>query len=97
MLKIQIEIFLLPTRALLSLCLLVDNSGNSEQWASVSPIRWVQFFHKVHSDIACGERSVLDVSLRQPDVQPLVRTMLFEESWITHLRNKKRHTILPFH
>ena len=40
---------------------------------------------------------MLDVYLRESDVQPLVRTMLFEDSWVTHLRNKKRHTIRPFH
>ena len=41
-----------PTRALLSLCLLVDNSGDFEQWASISSVRWAQFFHRVHADIA---------------------------------------------
>ena len=87
---------LFSTRALLSLCLLVDNSGDFEQWASISPIKWALFFNKVHSDIAKGDRSVLDVYLREANVQPLVRTMLFDVSCVTHLRNKKRHVFRPF-
>ena len=39
---------------------------------------------------------MLDVNLREPDVQPLVREMLFDMSWVTHLRNKKRHCLRPF-
>ena len=39
---------------------------------------------------------MLEVNLREPDVQPLVREMLFEMSWITHLRHKKRHLLRPF-
>ena len=40
---------------------------------------------------------MLDVYLRGSSIQPLVRTMLFENAWVAHLRNKKRHTIRPFH
>ena len=87
---------LLPNRELLALCLLVENSGDFEQWASIPPIRWGQFFYRIHVDIAKGNRSVLDVNLREPDVQPLVREMLFDMSWVTHLRNKKRHCLRLF-
>ena len=40
---------------------------------------------------------MLDVFLRATDVQPLVRIMLFENAWVTHVRNKKRHILSPFH
>ena len=79
---------LYPSRELFALCLLVDNSGDFEQWASIPPIRWGQFFQQVHTDISKGDRSVLDVNLREPNVQPLVRERLFDMSCVTHLRNK---------
>ena len=88
---------LFPARPLLSLFLLVDNSDDFEQWACISPMNWAWFVHNIHVEVAKGDRSVLDVFLRATDVQPLVRTMIFENAWVTHVRNKKRHTILLFH
>ena len=82
---------LYPTKHHLSLFLLTDISGDFEQWAGISPIHWACFFQRVHKYVAKGERSVLSVSLRESNVQPLVRTMLFEHASVTHVRNNRRH------
>ena len=60
-------------------------------------MNWARLSHNIHAEVAKGDRSVLDVFLRATDVQPLVRIMLFENAWVTHVRNKKRHTLRPFH
>ena len=88
---------LYPTRHLLSLLLLMDNSGDFEQWACASPVYWALFFHNVHNHIAKGDRSVLEVSLRATSVPTLVRNMLFEDASVTHVRNRRRHASRPFH
>ena len=82
-----------PTRELLAFFLLIDNSGDFEQWASIPPLKWGLFFNQVHIQITKGERSVLDVNLREPDVPLLVRD-LFEVAWVTFIRNKRRHWLV---
>ena len=91
------SIILYPTKHHLSLFLLTDISGDFEQWAGISPIHWARFFHRVQKYVAKGERSVLSVSLRESNVQPLVRTMVFEHASVTHVRNKRRHASRPLH
>lgn len=46
---------LYPTKHLLSLILLTDNSGDFEQWAGISPIFWARIFHRVHKYVVKGE------------------------------------------
>ena len=64
---------LYPTRQLLSLFLLTEKSGDFEQRACISHVYWAHFFDKVHKDIAQGERSVFEISLRATGVPALVR------------------------
>ena len=77
--------------------LLADNSGDFEQWACISHVYWARFFDKVHKDIAQGELSVFEISLRATGVPASVRELLFDYATVTHVRNRKRHVVRPFH
>ena len=88
-------IVLWPSRQLLSLFLLTDNSGKFEQWACISQVYLARLFTDVQNKVTRGERSVLEVNLRATGVMSLVRDV-FENAPISHIRHSKRHQMRPF-